>query len=164
MSRILFSILLLALTYNLALGSFDPIDVIMGVLIAIALVLGFRRFLFDDQTPPPPGLLRRIAAFGPFLFALIIDILRGTWLMITVVLGIKPLTQPGIVSIPIADRTPTGVAVSALCTTLSPGTFLIDVDWEKGVFLLHSIDASDPDEVRESHQHFYYRYQRHVFP
>ena len=164
MSRILFSILLLTLTYNLALGSFDPIDVMIGVLVATALVFGFRRFLFGDQTSSPPGLLRRLVAFGPFLVALTIDILRGTWLMITIILGIKLLTQPGIVSIPIANRTPTGVAVSALCTTLSPGTFLIDVDWEKGVFLLHAIDASNPDEVRESHQHFYDHYQRHVFP
>ena len=79
-------------------------------------------------------------------------------------LHVRPLNHPGIVAVPIAERSPLGVAVSGLATTLSPGAFLVDVDWEQRVMLIHVLDASDPDEVRADHQRFYRRWQRHVFP
>ena len=47
---------------------------------------------------------------------------------------------------------------------MAPGTFLVDVDWERGVFLIHILDASDPDAVRHHQEDFYQRYQRNVFP
>jgi multisubunit Na+/H+ antiporter MnhE subunit len=56
------------------------------------------------------------------------------------------------------------VAVSALVTTLSPGSFLVDVDWTEGTMLIHVIEASDPDRVRADLETFYQRYQRRVFP
>jgi multisubunit Na+/H+ antiporter MnhE subunit len=68
------------------------------------------------------------------------------------------------VRIPIGLRSERGVAVSALTTTLSPGTVLIDVDAERRELLVHVIDATDPDEVRARAQRFYDRYQRNVFP
>ena len=40
----------------------------------------------------------------------------------------------------------------------------MDIDWEKRVMLIHSITAGDPEAVRRSHQDFYQRYQRKVFP
>jgi multisubunit Na+/H+ antiporter MnhE subunit len=92
------------------------------------------------------------------------DITTGTWEVALVTLHLRPLVKPGIVAVPIENRTPLGVAVSALATTLSPGTFLVDVDWEKRVMLIHAIDASDPDVVREALQHMYRRYQSKVFP
>ncbi|MBA2375274.1 MAG: Na+/H+ antiporter subunit E, partial [Rubrobacter sp.] len=48
--------------------------------------------------------------------------------------------------------------------TLSPGTYLVEVDWERGVWLIHALDASDPDEVRRDRHEFYERYQKRVFP
>jgi multisubunit Na+/H+ antiporter MnhE subunit len=74
------------------------------------------------------------------------------------------LRHPGIVPIPIAERTPLGVTITSLVTTLSPGTFLVDVDEADRSMLMHVIDASNPDAVREEYEVFYRRYQRHVFP
>jgi multicomponent Na+:H+ antiporter subunit E len=79
-----------------------------------------------------------------------------------VTLHLRPLRSTGVVKVPVGERTPTGVAVSALVTTLSPGAFLIEANEE--FMMLHLIDASDPDAVREKHEDFYQRYQRKVFP
>jgi multisubunit Na+/H+ antiporter MnhE subunit len=49
-------------------------------------------------------------------------------------------------------------------TTLSPGSVLVDIDWQRRDMLLHVIDASDPDAVRADLERFYDRYQRRVFP
>jgi multisubunit Na+/H+ antiporter MnhE subunit len=56
------------------------------------------------------------------------------------------------------------VAVWAVITGLAPGTFFVDVDRERGVVLIHVIDAGDPEAFRREQEDFYRRYQRGVFP
>lgn len=92
------------------------------------------------------------------------DIIQGTWTVALYSLGLKKLQSPGIVAVPIGERTAVGIAVSTLATTLSPGTFLVAVDYERGVMLIHSIEAGDPGAVRDSLEEMYQRYQKKVFP
>jgi len=40
----------------------------------------------------------------------------------------------------------------------------VDVDEERGVALIHILDASDPEAFREDLEDFYRRYQSKVFP
>ena len=163
MRFVVFTIALLTLVYALVLGSFAPPDLLMGVVISGALVFMTRRLAFREK-PASPDLLRRFLYFWPFAVAEAWNIVTGTLSVALVTLHIRPLTSPGIVTVPIGDRTPAGVAVSSMATTLSPGTFLVDVDWENDVMLIHCIDASDPDEVRREHQEFYRKWQSKVFP
>ncbi|MHB1133898.1 MAG: Na+/H+ antiporter subunit E [Chloroflexota bacterium] len=155
---------LLTLVYALVLGSSDPWDLAQGAVFSAALLVAFRRFLPDERSTPPLALLRRLLAFFPYALAVAWDIAVGTVTMILIVLHLRPLTRPGIVIVPIGERSPTGVAVSSLANVLSPGTLLVDVDQQRGVMLIHSIDASDPEAVRQAMQNMYYRWQRHVFP
>lgn len=164
MSRYATALAFLTLTYALVLGSFHPLDLLFGASLSAALILVFRGFVYAAEPDSTPALPGRIAAFVPFALAVLRDIVVGTWEVTLVTLHIRPLTHPGIVAVPIGERTDTGVAVSALCTMLSPGAFLVDVDRERGVMLIHSIDAGDPEAVREEHERFYRRYQRKVFP
>ncbi len=159
----LFSLVLVVIVYLLVLGSFHPWDIAMGTVISGILLYATRRFTFREK-PASPNFFSRLLHFWPFAVAEIWNIVQGTWQVALITLHIRPLTCPGIVAVPIGDRTLTGVAVSALASTLSPGTFLVDVDWEAGVMLIHAIDASDPEEVRRDHQEFYERWQRKVFP
>lgn len=163
MRFVVVTVVFLTLVYAFVLGSFAPADLAMGVAISGALVYGTRRFTFREK-PSSPDLFRRFLHFWPFLVAEVWNIVTGTWTVALITLHLRPLASPGIVAVPIGERTPAGVAVSAMATTLSPGTFLVDVDWEKGVMLIHSIDASDPEEVREDHQEFYRKWQSKVFP
>ncbi len=164
MIRLLLSLVFLTLVYALTLASFQPWDLLIGAALSGMLLLWFKRFLFGRRLQPLPGLHRRMLAFVPFAGAVLYDMMAGTWQVVLIVLHIRPLQCPGIVAVPIEDRTPLGVTVSALATTLSPGTFLVDVDWDRRVMLFHVIDATDPDAVRANLQNFYRRYQRHVFP
>ena len=164
MKRALLSLLLLTLVYALVLASFAPWDLALGAALSGALLLLARRSIFGGSFAPLPGLLGRVLAFGPFAAAVLRDAAVGTWYVTLAVLHLRPLERPGIVAVPIGERTRVGVAVAALVTTISPGEFLVDVDWRKRVMLIHSIDAADPEEVRRSHEDFYQRYQRRVFP
>jgi multicomponent K+:H+ antiporter subunit E/multicomponent Na+:H+ antiporter subunit E len=66
--------------------------------------------------------------------------------------------------VPIQARSHRGIAVTALVTTLAPGSYFIGVDWDRQVMLFHFLEASDPEEIRRTMARSYERYQRAVFP
>jgi multicomponent Na+:H+ antiporter subunit E len=163
--RAVLECVLLTLVYAMVLTSFDPFDLLFGAVLSAAMLYTFRAFVWSDaggRPDPLPGLLGRLVAFFPFAWAVLVDVVEGTWEVALVTLHLRPLRRTGVVKVPVGERTPTGVAVSALVTTLSPGAFLIEANEE--FMMLHLIDASDPDAVREKHEDFYQRYQRKVFP
>lgn len=163
MVRILLSVLFLTLIYVFVLASFYPLDILMGAAFSGVLLYVFRDFLFGGKPKPSDGFLGRAVALPLFLAASIWDIVKGTWEVTLVVLHVRS-PRPGIIAVPIEERTPVGLAVSAVETTLSPGTYLVDVDRERGVWLIHALDATDPEAVRRDRHDFYERYQRRVFP
>lgn len=156
------ALLLLTLVYAMVLASFHPLDLLFGAVLSGTLLYVFRPFVFDRLTGPTPGLARRFVAFFPFAWAVVRDVVRGTWEVALVTLRLRPLESPGIVRVPVGERTATGVAISALALTLSPGSFLIEANDE--FMLVHVLDAADPDEVRDKCEDFYQRYQRKIFP
>ena len=165
MNRLAFALVLLVLVYGLVLASADPWDLAVGAAVACGLLWATRRFVFGERVQPVAHLLsRRVVAFVPFALAVVWDIVKGTWRVSLIVLHVRPLVHPGVVAVPIEERTRLGVVVSVLAMTLSPGSFLVDVDWEERVILMHFIDASDPDAVRADQRRFYRRFQRRVFP
>lgn len=144
------------------LASAAPLDLVLGLVVAGALVL-----------VPAPGdpiaharvpVARRTLGVPRLVGAVVADVGRGTWDVALRVLHLREVEQPGLVEVPIGERTELGLAVSALVTTLSPGTVLVDIDRERGVMVVHVIDASDPDRVREQHARFYEDAQRAVVP
>ena len=157
------SVAALAAVYLLSLGSADPVDAATGIVRAAALAVGLRGRLESPRRPGPP-LAARVAAFPLLLAALLADVARGTWEVALRVLHLRPLESPGIVLVPIGERSPLGVAVTGLLVGLSPGSLLLEVDAERQAMLFHVIDARDPDAVRGQIDRFYQRYQRRVFP
>lgn len=164
MSRYPMAMLCLVGVYALVLVSANPWDLAIGTAFAGAVLWTTRGFVFGDTAAPIVGLGGRVVGFLPFAAAVVGDIVRGTRDVALVVLHLRPLRHPGIVAVPIGERTPLGVAVSALVLTLSPGSFLVDIDHDAQTMLIHVLDATDPDAVRESYERFYQRFQRQVFP
>ncbi len=164
MTGLAFGAIGLGLLYSLTLASSDPVDFATGVLLGGTLmsVLAKHRPIRAEESVTTLAL--RLAWFGIFAAAVLGDVVRGTWDVTLRVMHLRDVERPGIVRVPIGDRSERGAAISALATTLSPGSVLLDIDWERRDLLLHVIDASDPDGVRSRHQRFYERYQRRVFP
>lgn len=162
MKRVLFFVVLLTGVYAMVLASFHPLDLLFGAVVSGALVYTSRQVVFGSQPDPLPGLARRCVAFFPFAGAVVQDVVAGAWEVALVTLHLRPLASPGIVKVPVGERTPTGVAVTALVMTLSPGAFLIEANDEH--MLMHLINAGDPDAFRQECEDFYQHYQRKVFP
>ncbi len=154
----------IAAVYLLTLASFHPWDIAAGILVGATIAIGLRRFVFVGEPLAARDLASRAVHLPLYALAVGWEVVRGTWQVALVVAGLQKLRQPGIVAVPIGERSPKGVAVSVLAITLSPGELYVDTDEEQGAMLIHVLDASDPDAVREHFDHFYQRFQRKVFP
>lgn len=178
-ARVLAVVVLLAI-WLLTLGSFAWKDAAVGLVIAVAMETGWRRRVArggsigssapgvnsnvvgeGDQRPP---LHRALLALPRLVLAVIGEINRGTWEVARYSLGLREVEHDGIVEIRLEGISEEGVAAWAFISTISPGELVLDVDEERGVLVIHALDASDPDAIRARHHDFYERYQRKVIP
>jgi len=91
-----------------------------------------------------------------------LEMARGSWRVVRFCLGAPG--APGLVEIPRAGRSRASVAFWGVLTGEAPDEYPVDVDEERGVLLVHLVDASDPDAVRERHRLAYERQQSKVVP
>jgi multisubunit Na+/H+ antiporter MnhE subunit len=164
MTRLVLSVLMLTAVYALALSSLDPWDLVVGAVIAVTLLLLFRPVTIGHHAAQLPGLPLRLVYFWPFLARVGVDVVVGGWHVALVILGVRSRQYAQVVDVPIQGRSHRGIAVTALVTTLAPGSFFIGIEWERQVMLFHFLEAGDPDANRNTRAHFYERYQSRVFP
>lgn len=134
--------------FCLVVGDFSWQNILLGSAIVLPVMYIFRRQI-APRPLPPAGQALHVLIYAPVLFYyLFIDILRGTWQVILITLGINKLRRPGIVKVSFAGYSPYAVGPIGFFITLSPGSFLVDVEWEEEVMLIHVLDASDPELIR----------------
>lgn len=148
MIYVAFIIAVLTLVFSMTLASLAWQDLVTGFVFASALLLVFRRFVVPDPLPDDRFVLRALLNF-PRLFVMVVEeIFRSTWLVATIVVGLRPLAHPGILKVPMYDHSEHAVAIVAFLVTLTPGSFVIAFDWDERVMLIHYVDISDPDQLR----------------
>ena len=153
----------LTLVYALALGSFAAADLAMGLVLSAGCLAAVGQ-LHGTADAPAVQVARRVAFFPLLVAGVTGQVLQGTWALSLIVLGLRPLHRPGLVEVPMGNRSESGMAAAAVLTTLAPGDVALDVDLEREVMVIHTVDASDPDAVRERFRHLRERYGQRVFP
>jgi multisubunit Na+/H+ antiporter MnhE subunit len=156
MSRVVTQALALMGVYLLVMTSMNPADAVAGLLLGLVLAVALRPRLPGRRpaTPPLAGLL----ALGPVLARTAVEMARGSWR--TARFCLRGAGQPGLVEIPRGDRSRHGVALWGVLTGEAPDEVPVDVDEERDMLIVHLVDASDPDAVRERHCRAYERAQR----
>ena len=147
----------LTAVYLLVLTSLAPGDLLVGGLLAAALVAA---------AGPDPDR-RRIAGWGRWTAALVRMVLATAW---EIVLGTLRVVRfcltgagrPGFVEIPRGDRSRHGVALWGVLTGEAPDEYPVAVDDARHVLIVHTIDTADPAAVRARHAAAHERHQRHV--
>jgi multisubunit Na+/H+ antiporter MnhE subunit len=139
---------ILTAIFCLSLASFAWQDIVIGAVLATALVAIHRRYLFPRSLPGGPYLARLLLILPRLIAYLVVDILKGTWQVASFVVGLRTLEHPGIVKIPLGNHTPASVGTASLLLTISPGSFLVDIDWDERAMLVHYMDASNPAQLR----------------
>ncbi len=144
-----------ASVFCLVVGDFTWQNVVLGLVLAGVLIRIFREQVLPKPLPPD-GLSFHIILYIPVLmYYLFIDILKGTWQVMRVTLGLEPLRRPGIIKYPIPTKSQYGIGPVGYFITLSPGSFLVDVDLEENVLLVHVLDASNPEALRRDADKYY---------
>jgi len=162
--RMTLSTLVLTLIYCLSLGSTSPWDIGIGAILGLGVLYAFRDFLFHGPQTSARDVLSRAIHFPMLVLATVYDIVRGTLDVAEVVLRPAMAPRGGMVEIPGAGRTASGVVVSGLINTISPGSVLVDIDPETLNWTIHCADASKPEKIIAWQQSFYDRFQRPVWP
>ncbi|MGC4105476.1 MAG: Na+/H+ antiporter subunit E [Thermomicrobiales bacterium] len=135
--------------YVLMLASVAWEDILTGVILSVILLAVFRSVVLPTPLPSTRSTIRVMIAGPRYLWMMMRDIVVGTWAVARVVLGLNKTYHPGIIKIPIGDHSEQAVGVAGLCLTLSPGSFLLDVDWDERVMLIHVIDATNWEQIHD---------------
>jgi multicomponent Na+:H+ antiporter subunit F len=108
--------------------------------------------------------MRRLAAAPAFALGTLADMVRGTWHVALYIVGVRRLDTPGLVAIPRGERTSSGVAVWGYITAISPDEIVVEADDDRGLLLVHLLDARDIPAIHARHARTYERRQPRVFP
>jgi multisubunit Na+/H+ antiporter MnhE subunit len=157
-SRVIARALALMGIYLLVMTSAKPGDAAAGFALGLVLAVALRpRIPGRRPAAPTPAAL---AAFGEVLAMTAVDLVRGSWRTARFCLRGGP--GPGFVEIPRGGRSRHGIALWGVLTGEAPDEVPVDIDEERDVLIVHLVDASDPDAVRERHRRAYERAQRKV--
>ena len=143
--------------YLLVLTSLAPGDVLVGGLLAAALVLATAS---RGPRREGAGWGRWAVAFARMLVLTAWDIVLGTIRVVRFCL--VGTGSPGFVEIPREDRSRHGVALWGVLTGEAPDEYPVAVDDGRHVLIVHNIDASDPAAIRSRHAAARDQYQRDV--
>jgi multisubunit Na+/H+ antiporter MnhE subunit len=142
--------------YLLVLTSVAPGDVLLGSLLAIAIVASTHA----RDRAPAAGWLRWTHALIGTLLSTGREMVIGTVRTVRFALG--GTAAPGFVEIPRGDRSMREVALWGVLTGEAPDEYPVDVDDARDVLLVHLLDARDPAAVRARHAAAHERWHRDV--
>jgi multisubunit Na+/H+ antiporter MnhE subunit len=162
MTRFVLLTVTLTAVYLLVLTSLHPGDVLVGLGLSALIAAVARKAPPGPRTGPP--LMRRLAAAPAFALGTLADMVRGTWHVALYIVGVRRLDTPGLVAIPRGERTSSGVAVWGYITAISPDEIVVEADDDRGLLLVHLLDARDIPAIHARHARTYERRQRRVFP
>ncbi len=94
-------------------------------------------------------MIRRLPAFLLYLAYFVKSVIQGNLDVVYRVLHPKLPVYPGILTVDVSGRSELEVAMMANTITLTPGTLTMDVDMDKGLMFVHTINARDLEGVRE---------------
>jgi len=159
-------LVILALTgvFMATLADFSWQNAVIGGVAASTLALVYFRWIFPRNLPPAEFVFHLLVRLPLLLWYLTVDILKGTWLVSLYVVGIRQLEHPGIVKIPFGNHSDDAVGLVGHLLTVSPGSFLVDVDWNDRTMLVHYMDASRPAQLRADVEKYYrlWEYGSHI--
>jgi multicomponent Na+:H+ antiporter subunit E len=158
MSRVVIQAPVLTGVYLLVLTSAQPGDVLVGLALGVLLAVALRPRL-PSRGPATPRLAG-LVALGPVLVRTAVEMALGSWRTARFCLGRGG--RPGFVEIPRGGRSRHGVALWGVLTGEAPDEVPVDIDEERDVLIVHLVDASEPDAVRDRHRRAWESAQRKV--
>jgi len=113
---------------------------------------------------PAKPRLRRWDRIPVLIAVVFLDILRSNIAVAGIILGGRRRQKSsGFLAIPLQLRDKTGLAILALIVTSTPGTAWVDYHSGRNELLLHVLDLTDPEGMREQIKQRYERLLLEIF-
>ena len=125
----------------LLLNGATPGQALLGVALGIGLPL-----LLPPPAFPAPRLRAPIAA-ARLVLVVLHDIVKANIEVALRILGPESAIRPAFVWVPLALRSPQGIAVFASIITMTPGTLSCEVSEDRRWLLVHALHAEDPAAI-----------------
>jgi len=151
MKRRTITYMALPVVWCLVSGQITLGSVLLGLLFGVVVVAPFSELYRLDEVIHPTGdWISKIPKKLKYFYVLIKEIIKANIVVAKIVIKPKIDIKPGIIAVPIRTKTNIGITGIANTITLTPGTLTVDISDDKSVLYVHSIDATDPQGVRDS--------------
>jgi len=143
-------VIMLVPVWSVASGSVHPVQLAIGALWALATVPIASKLLRlpkrGDRLVP---WLARLARFvGYSLTSFVPQAFRSSLDMAYRVVKPSIPMRPGIVAVPIEAKSDISVLFIVNHVILTPGQLVVDIDGERRIVYVHSIDVGDPERLK----------------
>lgn len=146
MNRSALTVLWLVLVWLALMESLTPGAVVAGVVVSVAIVLAFPE---GGRRSPR----RRFRPLRALLFVLwfAVKLVEANLQVAVAVVSPRPeRLRRAIVAVPVASRSFTVRAVLANVISLTPGTFIVEIDEATSTYFVHFIDVGSVEEGRRA--------------
>lgn len=151
MKRRIITYMALPVVWCLVSGRVTLGSLVLGFLFGAVVVEPFSKLYRLDEVVTPTGeWLAKIPKKFIYFFVLIKEIIKANIMVAKIVLQPKIDIKPGIIRVPIRTKTNIGITGIANTITLTPGTLTLDISDDESALFVHSIDATDPQGIRDS--------------
>ncbi|MGM9925525.1 MAG: Na+/H+ antiporter subunit E [Bacillus sp. (in: firmicutes)] len=133
---------LLALVWMFLSHSYNPASFIIGYLLGLLLLFGFRRF-FDESF-----YIVKVFAVVKLFLIFIRELILSNFAVLKVILNPKLDIRPGIFSLETELTKPWEVTMLANLITLTPGTLVIEVSDDNQTLYIHAMNLNE--DVKEN--------------
>ncbi len=127
----------LALVWMFLSHSYNPSSFIVGYLLGILILLGFRKF-FNSRF-----YLIKVWAVIKLFFLFIKELILANISVLKVIIKPKLDMKPGIFALKTDLKQPWEITLLANLITLTPGTLVIDVSDDNSTLYIHAMDIND---------------------
>jgi multicomponent Na+:H+ antiporter subunit E len=151
MKRRTLTYIALPIVWCLVSGRITLGGVLLGLLFGYIIVSPFSTlYRLDEVVQPTRDWVLKIPKKIKYIYVLIKEIIKANIAVAKIVIKPKIDIKPGIIAVPIRTKTNIGITGIANTITLTPGTLTVDISEDKSILYVHSIDATDPQAIRDS--------------
>jgi len=140
----LIEVVWLTLVWVLLWGTFSPLSILGGVVVAVAVIGAFRFPAAESHLPVRP--LRLLALVGYLAYDMVVSGVEVSWQ----VLRYGPDARGAVYEVPLLSRSDRVVAVIANALSLSPGAMALQIDHAHGLWFVYALGPRDTAGVERS--------------
>ncbi len=134
----------LALVWVLLWGTFTPLTIVGGAVVAVLVVAVSQQGPPSERLPLRPARLLGLA--GYLLYDLVVSGVEVSWQVVRY----GPRSCGAIMKVPLFTASERVAAVLGSALSLAPGAMVLDIDHANGVWFVYSLGPRDDADVRKA--------------